>query len=402
MESYVIIINEIDDVDDALDELQEELKRLGLPGKLKKNTLGIVTARDESVVSGVCKAVCDALPFPTAGLACESQGATGNIGMYLLSVMVLTSDDCTFAVGNTADISGAADVAPPVTECYSALSQKLCGTPKLCLLYTPYSLERFPGGYIDAITDTAPGVPVFGGVSVGADDLTNGTFNSVYTICNGESFGNSVVMVLVSGDISPKFLVSTFAEDSVKIRDMGTVTKCNKNVIMEINNMPAVKYLKQVGFFWADIAETNSTKASAGVVSATLIFNYGDEASVSRSIGSMTDDNEIVCLGNVKEGSKITLVVATPEIIVESTNAVIKDLQESGSKTILLYSCIGRRIGLLGNPMAEFELMRDAFGKSGVNYIAGHVGGEISPVLTDGRQKLLNCEHNHTLIACIL
>jgi hypothetical protein len=53
--------------------------------------------------------------------------------------------------------------------------------------------------------------------------------------------------------------------------------------------------------------------------------------------------------------------------------------------------------------MAEFEVIKSAFtGRSDINYIAAHVGGELSPVKSVDDDSLLNFEHNQTLIACVL
>ncbi|MCL1831644.1 MAG: FIST C-terminal domain-containing protein [Oscillospiraceae bacterium] len=403
MDSYVIVINDIDDVDDALEELQEEMQRLSLPEKLKKNTIGIVTVRAEAIDSGVCKAVCDALPFKTAGFSSDSQNVNGEIEMYMMSVMVLTSDVCTFAAGHTTDIDEVQDAAPPVADCYNALAAELGSPPKLCLMYAPMRLERFPGEYVDTVTEIAPGVPVFGAVAAGGETFVDGSEKGITTIYAGELFSRAVVMVLIAGDIAPRFLVSTFTKECIKLRDMGTVTKCNKNIITEINNMPAVQFLKKVGFFWANSDAGLNTKANGGVNNSTLLFDYGDGIDVSRSIAAMTDNDEIVCLGNIVEGSTFSLAIATPEMIIQTAGAVMEELQACSSGALLMYSCIGRRSGLLGNQKAEFELIRDKLDGCNLNYVAAHVGGEICPAMAVNHEsELLNCEHNQTLIACVL
>jgi hypothetical protein len=397
MESYVITITEIDDADDAVRMLHREMGRFGLPEKLKKNSFGIVTTHADAIRSGVLKAVSRALPFETAGFATDSQSPNGETGNYLLSVMVLTSDDCNFSAGAIYNVTEYSEVENITRNRYQDLTLSLPSPAKLCLLYTPRQSNRFPGEYIDAISAVDPDVSVFGAVSSDTEDLMDGSQDGVFTISNGEALDDGIVMVLISGNVSPRFFISSFTEDSIRMKDIGIVTKCNKNVLIEINNMPAVKFLEKTGFFGAEGSEVRLSTATA---TAAFVFDYGTGRDVSRSFPEMSDDgNSIICMGHLQEGARISIAICMPDIIVETTHEIVDKVKASGMKTAILYSCIGRRLAMLNNPMAEYEVMQSKL--KNVNYITCHTGGELCPVMSNESRKLTNSEHNLTLIACV-
>jgi hypothetical protein len=402
MESYVITINEIDDVDDALEILRKEMGRQGLPGKLKANSLGIIATHADAVKSGVCKAICGELPFDTVGFASDSQSPNGVMDSYVVSIMILTANDCNFASGGTADLYNGGDVGQLVTECYRGLKKNI-DEPKLCLMYTPFHSNYFPADYINAISEYDPGVPVFGAVSTDIDDVTNGGRTGTFTIYNGEASMDSVVLTLISGNFTPRFYKSSFNDEAVKVKDIGRVTKSDRNILAEIDDVPAVEFLRNIGYFGADVDNSNTgeLKVSAATAASTLIFDYSKGSDVSRTFTDFTAKGEIVCMGYVHKGASLSLALAMPPTVIETTHEVVEQIKSSGSKAILIYSCIGRRLGLLNNPTAEFEIIQSAFaGKNDINYITAHVGGEICPVKATEGDGLTNCEHNLTLIAC--
>ena len=396
MDSYVITITEIDEVEDALNMLRREMGRLGLPEKLKKNSFGVVSTHPDAIYSGVLKAVCDELPFETAGFASDSQSPNGETGIYLLSVMVLTSDTSNFSCGRIDDVSQHTEIEHITQNRYQGLALSLPTPAKLCLLYTPRKNNRYPGEYIDAITAIDPDVSVFGAVSSDIEDLIDGSQNGVFSVYNGEASNEGIVLVLISGDISPRFYINSFTEDSVRLKDIGVITKCNKNILIEIDNMPALKFLEKTGFFGDVGGEISLGTATA---TASFVLDYGTGRDVSRSFPDLAENDAIVCMGHLREGSKISIAICIPETIVETTHEIVDKVKASGSKTAIFYSCLGRRLGLLNNPMAEFDVMRDKL--KNINYIACHTGGEICPVMPNDGGKLINSEHNLTLIACV-
>jgi hypothetical protein len=390
-------IQEIDDPDDALVILQEKMAKV----TLMKNSIGIISAYPDAVHSGVYKAVCNELPFSVVGIACDNMCANGEIGMYMFTLMILTSDDCHFACDRVDGVSQKDNAVELVADCYRKLKHNLGedNPPKLALLYTPFTVARFPGEYINAISAIDPTLPIFGAVAHAQD-----TFESrsgVFTLCDGNASGDAAVLVTIAGAISPKFFVSSFNENALVLRDIGVVSKCEKNVLLQIDNEDATEFMNKVGFEKAKADHTNT-----GLITSAFVLDCSGCSEtaknkrpvVSRSPHSFTDEG-IVCAGHLREGARISVAFSTPESVIESAEEIIGEINESGARTALIYSCIGRKIGLMSNSEQEMNLIVSQLSDN-CNYAVTYVGGEICPICVS-QGKTCNHEHNQTLIACV-
>jgi hypothetical protein len=407
IESYVITIDEVDDCGDAIELLSEKLSEL----KLRKNSLGIISAHADMVHSGVYDAVCKEVPFPLLGIACDSHGANDQIGEYMFSILVLTGDDLDFVFkrGNISEY--AANDAALTKECCLELQKEIKGTPKLALLYTPFTKNRFPSEFVDAITSVSPGLPVFGGVAGG-----NSTYEDVYgetkkgnlTLCDGQASSDSAIFALISGGFTPKFFVLSLDNESVIAPDIGVVSKCNKNKLLEINGTNAVDFLKNFGF---RNVKSSYEDVDIGLKATTFVLDCGvhcdincmENCQAARQLISRApvefSEKGISCAGQIKEGAKVSIAVVTADSVIGTAQEIIQAINASGAKTALMYSCEGRKIGLCAKPMEELETIKA--GLSGkVNYSVSYTGGEICPtcVISDMAK---NHEHNQTLIACV-
>jgi small ligand-binding sensory domain FIST len=399
IKSYVITVDEIDDVDDALEILREKMADV----RFRKNSLGIISAHPDAVYSGIYKAVCNELAFPVVGISCDDQIADGEIGLYMFSIMILTGDNCSFACGHTADFTQPGDAEAFIGDCYRGLKQELGETPKLALMYTPFSEKCVPSACIEVISSLEPALPIFG--TVAHAKKTYEGQSGIITLCKGDVSNEGVVMVLVAGDdVKPKFFVSTFNEEAMVIKDVGIATKCDKTVLMEIDGKNAVSLLDGLGF--AKV-KTGYANMHSGIITVAFVFDYSDVPGqqpylVSRQPVEFTDCG-ISMAGYISEGAKISIAASTLESVIESAMGVvcrIKAAIDDGAHTALMYSCMGRRIGMLNNPMKEFEAIKSALDGTGINYTVSYAGGELSPALvTEGRSY--NYSHNQTLVACV-
>ena len=129
IKSYVITITEVDDTEFALEELETQLSKI----ELMKNTIGIVSVSTDYFETGVYAAVAKALPFPLIGMSAYAQNANGNIGIYLFSILVLTSDDCEFAHGISDEIPEQGDVTALTRELYKKT---------VCAMYLHFILKK--------------------------------------------------------------------------------------------------------------------------------------------------------------------------------------------------------------------------------------------------------------------
>jgi len=391
IKSYSIIINEVDETELALEELNSQLPKL----ELLKNTVGIVTVNKDFVISGVYSAVAKATPFPLVGMTSYSQIVNGKIGTFMFSIMVLTSDDCEFVCGMSEPVPDTGDVKEQIQKFYNDMRSKLNGEAKLAILYPSFMYLHYPYQYIKAITEIDNKIPIFG-------SLSNGEIIDVVTSARtllGETISsNQAVMLLISGNVEPKFYFSSITKESITMPNIGIVTSAEGNFLREINNMKAKEFLEKVNL------KPDSACQKIIMFSHFLADEKNEKgeiiSSVVKSLAMPKDDGYIFVCG-IQVGSNLSAISFTGDVVMETAKTVMEQIKEKHKGgTLLIYSCLGRRAALLNEPYKEFELMNEMLGNN-FNYMATCSGGEICPTSVS-EKEVVNNEHNETLIACIL
>ncbi len=387
IKSYNIIIKEMDDIDVAIEEAKAQLQ------DGKKNTVGIVAVHSEYIETGVFDAVMEILPFPVIGCTTVSQSAGESVEMYLMSVLVLTSDDCTFSYGYSDEIPEDGDVRAVTEECYNRLKENLDGENKLTIFLPPPYVAHCSYDYISVLTELDKKVPVFGTI---ANEESASYYNS-RTVFNNELFRNRFVMLLISGDVNPRFYMGSIGESDIVLPEIGQITKAEKNILYEINDMSAGDFFESYGF---QIGGDHN----AAILTSTMMLDYkspdGTTRKVARAIFTMQGDKGI-CLSNIQEGHTISIAHATPDTVMTTAAEVVEKIKEENQGgTILIYTCMARRYALLGNPLKEFQFLSDEL-KDDYTFLAACSSGEICPITVDD-ETADNQEHNHTIVVCVL
>ena len=390
IKSYSIVLEEVDDHELALEELKAQLSGI----ELLKSSVGIVSVNKDFIFSGVYCAVAKAVPFPLAGSTSFSQTVNGKIGTYLLSIMVLTSDDCEFACGLSDVVPEIDDVTEVTKKCYNNLQGTLGSEVKLTLLYPPFMFNHYPNQYIRAISEIDERVPVFG-------TLPNGEVIDVTTdarVLYGEHiYGDKIAMILVSGNVSPSFYIGSATKESIVLPNVGVITSAEGNCLREINGTSTVKFFEKMKFGLENVKETN-------ILSKTFLMDEKDEngeiiSSVTKSLIGIEGGSYFFGCG-LQIGSNVSIVAFTGDVVMASAKDVVKRIKENHSGgIILIYSCIGRLVALTSEPMKEFKFLNENL--ESFSYVATCSGGEICPTSVT-KAKAINNEHNETLIACVL
>jgi len=391
IKSYSIIINEIDEAELALEELRSQLSEL----KLLENTVGIVTVNKDFVVSGVYSAIAKAIPFPLVGMTSYSQIVNGKIGTFMFSIMVLTSNDCEFACGMSEAVPDTGEVKEQVQKCYKDLHSKLNKDVKLVFLYPNFMYGHYPNQYIKAITEIDNNIPIFGSLSNGEIIETASSARTLH--CENIS-RNQAAMLLISGNVEPKFYLGSITKESIMIPNVGVVTAAEGNCLLEINNIKAKQFLEEANL------KPDSANQRASFFSAFIADEKNEKgeiiSSVVKSLVRPKDDAYIFASG-IQVGSSLSAISFTGDVVMKTAKEVMEQIKAKHKEGILLiYSCLGRRAALLNEPNKEFELMNKILGNN-FNYIATCSGGEICPT-SRAETEVVNNEHNETLIACIL
>jgi hypothetical protein len=220
------------------------------------------------------------------------------------------------------------------------------------------------------------------------------------TIINGKGCKDSIVFALLYGDVHPTFFVRSFSEDKIQ-KQQGVITKSKGHVLMEVNNMPLLEYLKSIGI--------QAGRDTWSVTSFPFVINYNDGTKpVARSIYLITDNGYAACGGYMPEGATVSVGSIDYDDVVLTSGEVLKQVLQKknardggGDSCLLMFSCLTRYVVLKAHSTAEMEKVNEILDSCSADYIFSYCGGEICPVYTE-KGETVNRFHNCTFIACLL
>ncbi|MDL2317293.1 hypothetical protein LJC59_09555, partial [Desulfovibrio sp. OttesenSCG-928-A18] len=148
---------EADDPELAVSEI---LEQLDLENERLANSLGIVTCHPDFLESGALTAISEALPFDVVGSTSLASATDGEMGIEILTLVVLTSDEVSFSTVLTGSLWDKQE--EPIKEACDKALAALAEKPSLILTYQP--MMNHVGGekLAMAISGASGGVPLFG------------------------------------------------------------------------------------------------------------------------------------------------------------------------------------------------------------------------------------------------
>ncbi|MDR1312314.1 MAG: FIST C-terminal domain-containing protein [Deltaproteobacteria bacterium] len=370
--------------DDAERSVREILAQLDLGKNQRRYSVGLVHCNQAFVESGALKAVCDRLPFPVLGYNTLLHSTSlGLVDSMLMTAAVLTSDTVKFATGLSAPMGS--DMRGPAASMYVETENLLRARPALGLVFAP-NLEGVASGEImtEALDEISDGVPFFGGQPA---DFTT-CMRDPRVIYNGEAYPDRAGIVLVEGDLKPRFHVFP-VEAHRRIRQMAIVTESDANVVKQVNGMPVLEFMEQLGLCFEG--------QLAGTQTIPLFIDRADGAPPTvRAVQSQTPEGWLVLCGNAPVDSTLGIGAIDQEHIINGIKRVTFLTRVSSPDVFLLYSCLSRNIVLGFNYTAEAEALREEL-DGRVPYVFAYTSGEICPLPSkDGRWR--NEFHNMSLI----
>jgi len=378
IKSFTAVTREIDDPKAAAAEI---LKALDLEKRLLKNSLGIVSCFSDFDDTGALKAVCDALPFETVGATTCLCSAENEIDQIILSVTVLTSDDCSFEA-----------ILIPVEEQYersieSAMEKIKKGhdkKPALFLSYFPI-MHTLSGDMILSVIDkNSGGVPLYGKIAI---DHT-ADYSTAKTIFNGKAFREAVVLGAVYGDVEITFEIASL-DDSKTRKQKAIITESDGNILIGVNGKTALSYLEEIGLLKDELM--------TGIVPFVVDHKDGTKP-VARAIYAFTPEGHAVCGGAMPKGATLSIGNIDMGSVLQTSEETMRPLAVREG-TVMSYSCLARFFILGADITAEAEKIKSAAGDA--NYLFAYAGGEICP-LVDANGSLKNYFHNYTNVFCRL
>jgi hypothetical protein len=380
------------EVDDPSLALEEILRQLDLKRNLLKNSVGILFCNCEFVEEGIVGKLCGALPFDTAGCTTLASAEREKCEFEQLSLSVLTSDDVSFSTAISAPITKSG-VSSSVAEVYRRALGKLGGgedaqKPALVLAYAPVIIDVGSYSISYSLLKACGNIPVFGGFS--CDNTLRYEQNKV--LWNGGSFSDRLALILMSGEVKPRFHVTALPESAAR-RKWGVITESEGHVIRKVNGVPLIDYLMSLGL--------SSDDFQSGKLALPFAIDAGDGTPPTvRSLRIVMPQGYGICANDVPTGAAFTVVQLDCGGVVETArNTVDKLLQEEDANGIFIHSCINRNTLLGLRECDEMKVMAALGNKA--PYHLSYAGGEICP-LKNETGAYVNRFHNFTLVSCVL
>lgn len=375
---------EIDDVDVAVAEI---LSQLNLAENQLKHSAGLLNCYAEFVDSGVVRALCDALPFDVVGATTLGIATAGEVGLMMLSLTVLTSDDIAFSSAVTRPLRD--EQGDIIAEGYRQALSGHEGKPGMIITYTPL-IEHVGGEVMVSDLDRiSGGVPVFG--TLACDHHPD--YHESTVLHNGQSHKDCMSMLLLWGDVHPRFLMIAISEEKMQ-KQKAVITASDGNVLRGINGITVLEYLRTLG-----LASGNSVEVLNAI---PFIVDYNDGSQpVARAIYMITDEGHAVCGADMPVDATLAIGTLESDDVLKTAARVVTDAAAQPDVSgMLMFSCLSRCYILAADATAELDRVDEVVNHD-IPYHVSYSGGEICPVYTaDG--KTVNRFHNFTYVICLL
>jgi hypothetical protein len=331
------------------------------------------------------------MPFEVAGCTTLSNSINQVSGTMLLCLSVLTADDACFSTAMSQPLSGdVANVSGLVREAYREAASRLTGEPGLILTFLPMLTTISGEQMLESINEASGGVPVFGTI---ACDFDSATYSNTCVIHNGSYSCGGMGMILVSGNVKPRFVLASISEKNLH-RQNAIITESEGSILKKVNDMSARDYLLSLGLL--------DEEGIAGTSSLPFVVNYNDGSQpVARAIYGVHDDGSVSCGGLMPEGGTLAIChIDMADVLLTAKQSAGKFLEYHDINGIFIFSCLGRNMALGLNPMIEFDTVKEAMGDR-LPWHMSYSGGEACPVY-NAEGDSMNRFHNFTFIGCAI
>ena len=376
--------NSIDDLDVAREEILSQLK----DKTLLKNSVGMIACHYDYVEQDVVKAISEALPFDIIGCSTIGSAVNGNGSMEHLTLTVLTSDDVFFSTVMSDTISKD-DFETPIEKAYAAAKDALGQPPAFMFAFGPVMGDVAGDQMLGKLNQVNGGLPVFGTLSC---DSSPGCPQS-YVFKNGESDRSKMALLLLGGNLHPRFYVTAIAQRNIQ-QNNAVVTGAEGYLVTSINEMPVLDYFATLGI-------TTSKLASITMIPFLVDFGDGTEP-VAYSMYDISEKG-VYCGGAIPKGSKITFAEVDMSSVMETAEATLRkaldDAEKNGANGIVAIPCMARSLVLSPNVEAEIVKSLEIIGGK-LPFMLIYSGGEICP-LYNQQHGIINRFHNLTYTSVV-
>ena len=374
-----VCTNAIDDLDVAKEEILSQLK----DKKFLQHTVGIIACHYDYVEQGIVEAICKAVPFDIVGCSTFGSAVNGSGSMEHLTLTILTGDDVFFSTTMSETICKDG-FESPIENVYTAARDVLGQDPALIFVFGPVMPDVAGDQMLWKLNQLCGGIPVFGTLS---SDALPGCPKS-YVIRNGESDRNKMSLLLVGGNVKPRFYVTAIAQRSIQ-QNSAVVTASEGYMVTSINNMSVLDYFASLGI-------TATKLAAISMIPFLVDFGDGTEP-IAYSMYDISETG-VYCGGAIPVGAKITFAEVDTSSVIETAEIALRraldDVEKNGACGVVAVPCMARSMVLTPNVEAEIVKSLEIIGNK-IPFSLIYSGGEICPVYNQQR-GLVNRFHNLT------
>ena len=185
----------------------------------------------------------------------------------------------------------------------------------------------------------------------------NGLMKETFIFDNSGVYNSGVVGASLNSDI-----LQVFTDYQLNWQPIGkvmTVTKANKNILYEINNMGIKEiYQKYLGDKIADLFPVSA-------IEFPLVKVEEDGTLLGRVLISSFQDEGFIVAGNFNEGDKVRFAFGNVDLIVNQTKENIIKLSSLKPEVLYIYSCVSRKWFLQQDVNIELAPLNDIAQNSG-------------------------------------
>ncbi len=236
---------------------------------------------------------------------------------------------------------------------------------------------------VSGLQKQLPNISITGGLAGDGAD-----FNETFVIANSKISDKLIVGLGFYGDGLKVGYSSKGGWDSFGMERL--VTKSDKNILYELDGLPALKLYKSF------LGENAKNLPGSGLLfPLSMRVNENDYPVVRTILGINEEDQSLTFAGNIPKGSYTRLMKANVDRLIGGAAKSAKKAHcatKNDAELAILISCVGRRLVLKQLVEEEVEVVKDIVGNT--PKITGFYSyGEIAPF-----GKFSPCElHNQTM-----
>jgi small ligand-binding sensory domain FIST len=252
--------------------------------------------------------------------------------------------------------------------------------PHFILLTDPFSLDS--DALIAGLDFAFPAAAKVGGLASGG---TAPNENFLFT--DEKVFHKGAVGVALSGDVSVEVVV---AQGCRPIGEPLSVTECDKNILLSVNNQSPIEYLQSL---YETLPERDQKLLQQSLFLGVLMDAFNSKPKqgdfLIRNIIGLDEKKGILAIGSLlRNGQTVQFHLRDSVTSHDDLKLMLSNSQTAKLKKIfdskpsqagaMLFSCLGRGHRLYGEPNHDIKLVNDAYGQIPVGGF--FCNGEIGPV----------------------